>query len=54
MALLGEVRPRPERPFVVLKYAQSLDGRIATSTGDSKWISGEPERQLSHALRAGM
>ncbi len=52
MALLGEVRPRPERPFVVLKYAQSLDGRIATSTGDSKWISGEPERQLSHALRA--
>ena len=50
MALLGEVRPRPERPFVVLKYAQSLDGRIATSTGDSKWISGEPERQLSHAL----
>jgi riboflavin-specific deaminase-like protein len=52
MALLGDVRPRPERPFVVLKYAQSLDGRIATSTGDSKWISGVPERQLSHALRA--
>jgi GTP cyclohydrolase II len=52
MALLGGVRPRPERPFIVLKYAQSLDGRIATSTGDSKWISGEPERQLSHALRA--
>jgi 3,4-dihydroxy 2-butanone 4-phosphate synthase/GTP cyclohydrolase II len=52
MALLGPVRSRPERPFVVLKYAQSLDGRIATSTGDSKWISGEPERELSHALRA--
>jgi GTP cyclohydrolase II len=50
--LLGEVKPRPERPFVVLKYAQSLDGRIATSTGDSKWISGGPERQLSHTLRA--
>jgi GTP cyclohydrolase II len=52
MALLGPVRSRPERPYVVLKYAQSLDGRIATSTGDSKWISGEPERELSHALRA--
>jgi len=52
MALLGAVRPRRDRPFVVLKYAQSLDGRIATATGDSKWISGEAERQLSHALRA--
>jgi riboflavin-specific deaminase-like protein len=37
---------------VVLKYAQSLDGRIATSTGDSKWISGQDERRVSHALRA--
>jgi riboflavin-specific deaminase-like protein len=37
---------------VVLKYAQTLDGRIATSTGDSKWISGEPERTVSHGLRA--
>jgi len=52
MALLGEIRPRHDRPFVVLKYAQTLDGRIATSTGDSKWISGEPERVVSHALRA--
>ena len=52
MALIGDVRPHPDRPFVVLKYAQSLDGRIATSTGDSKWISGEPERVVSHALRA--
>jgi 3,4-dihydroxy 2-butanone 4-phosphate synthase/GTP cyclohydrolase II len=50
--LLGPVRPTEERPHVVLKYAQSLDGRIATATGDSKWISGEPERRLSHALRA--
>ena len=52
MDLLGEVRARDDRPYVVLKYAQSLDGRIATASGDSKWISGEPERQVSHALRA--
>ncbi len=52
MDLLGTVRPRADRPYVALKYAQSLDGRIATATGDSKWISGEPERRVSHALRA--
>ena len=52
MELLGTVRPHADRPYVVLKYAQSLDGRIATATGDSKWISGEPERRVSHALRA--
>ena len=52
MDLLGEVRASADRPYVVLKYAQSLDGRIATATGDSKWVSGEPERQVSHALRA--
>jgi GTP cyclohydrolase II len=51
-ALLGPVAPGASRPYVVLKYAQTLDGRIATRTGDSKWISGEPERRASHALRA--
>jgi GTP cyclohydrolase II len=50
--LLGPARPRGDRPYVLVKYAQTLDGRIATSTGDSRWISGESERQLSHALRA--
>jgi 3,4-dihydroxy 2-butanone 4-phosphate synthase/GTP cyclohydrolase II len=50
--LLGTVDPRPDRPYVVLKYAQTLDGRIATRTGDSKWISGEAERRISHGLRA--
>src|SRR5688500_7450989 len=50
--LLGPITPHEDRPFVVVKYAQSLDGRIATATGDSKWISGERERAVSHALRA--
>jgi GTP cyclohydrolase II len=50
--LLGGVHPRPDRPYVVLKFAQTLDGRIATSTGDARWISGEAERRVSHALRA--
>jgi diaminohydroxyphosphoribosylaminopyrimidine deaminase/5-amino-6-(5-phosphoribosylamino)uracil reductase len=40
------------RPFVILKTAQSLDGRIATLTGDSKWISGLDGRQFAHRLRA--
>src|SRR5262249_30799068 len=50
--LLGDVQPHSNRPYVVVKYAQTLDGRIATATGDAKWISGERERQASHALRA--
>jgi len=50
--LVGRVVPCDARPYVVLKYAQTLDGRIATRTGDSKWISGESERRASHALRA--
>lgn len=52
MELLGPVQARPDRPFVAVKYAQTLDGRIATSTGDARWISGEAERAMSHALRA--
>jgi GTP cyclohydrolase II len=52
-ALLGPLRPRADRPTVVLKYAQTMDGRIATCTGDAKWISGEAERRVAHAMRAG-
>jgi diaminohydroxyphosphoribosylaminopyrimidine deaminase / 5-amino-6-(5-phosphoribosylamino)uracil reductase len=41
------------RPWVSLKIASSLDGRIATPHGDSKWITGERARRHGHALRAG-
>ena len=40
------------RPFITVKYAQSLDGRIATSQGDSRWISSEASQKLAHRLRA--
>ena len=40
------------RPFVMVKWAQSLDGKIATRTGDSKWISGPEARRYVHQLRA--
>ncbi|HZW17011.1 MAG TPA: RibD family protein [Brevundimonas sp.] len=40
------------RPRVTLKLATSLDGRIATATGESKWITGEAARLEGHRLRA--
>lgn len=42
---------RTGRPFVQLKIAASLDGRIATRAGDSKWISGPASRAEAHRLR---
>ena len=40
-----------KEPFVVLKVAATLDGKIATRNGDSKWISGEASRRFVHQLR---
>jgi diaminohydroxyphosphoribosylaminopyrimidine deaminase / 5-amino-6-(5-phosphoribosylamino)uracil reductase len=39
------------RPWVIAKWAMTLDGKLATRSGDSRWISGEASRQIVHALR---
>ncbi len=43
---------KTKMPFVTLKMAQSLDGKIASRTGNSRWITSEPARNLVHELRS--
>jgi len=49
LSILYRVMER--RPLITLTYAQSMDGRIATVTGDSQWISGPQTLRLAHELR---
>ncbi|WP_170422076.1 bifunctional diaminohydroxyphosphoribosylaminopyrimidine deaminase/5-amino-6-(5-phosphoribosylamino)uracil reductase RibD [Ruegeria arenilitoris] len=46
------LKTEQSRPFVTLKLASSFDGRIATATGHSKWITGPKARRAVHAMRA--
>ncbi|WP_084516260.1 bifunctional diaminohydroxyphosphoribosylaminopyrimidine deaminase/5-amino-6-(5-phosphoribosylamino)uracil reductase RibD [Microbacterium luticocti] len=54
-ALIGDwlVAARLGRPFITVKWAQSLDGRAAASDGTSRWITGPAARADVHARRAG-
>ncbi|AOY58323.1 MULTISPECIES: bifunctional diaminohydroxyphosphoribosylaminopyrimidine deaminase/5-amino-6-(5-phosphoribosylamino)uracil reductase RibD [Desulfococcus] len=45
---------RTGRPFVILKCAATLDGRIATRTGDARWVTGEAARAHVHHMRHGV
>ena len=45
---------RVGRPWVLFKSAMTLDGKVATSSGDSKWISGVESRELAHRWRASV
>jgi diaminohydroxyphosphoribosylaminopyrimidine deaminase / 5-amino-6-(5-phosphoribosylamino)uracil reductase len=45
---------RTGRPWVRFKSAMTIDGKVATRTGDSKWISGEDSRELAHRWRASV
>ena len=52
---IAVIRNAPtSRPFVVAQLGQSLDGRIATVTGESRWISGSPALDHLHRIRAAV
>jgi diaminohydroxyphosphoribosylaminopyrimidine deaminase/5-amino-6-(5-phosphoribosylamino)uracil reductase len=45
---------RTGRPWVLFKSAMTLDGKVATATGDSKWISSQASRELAHLWRSAV
>lgn len=45
-------RIKHNKPWVIAKWAMTLDGKIATSSGDSQWISNESSRAIVHAIRS--
>jgi len=51
---ISSIAPRKPnaKPWVTVKFAQTLDGRLATKTGDSKWISSEGALEFAHRLRS--
>lgn len=46
------LRVKEKRPYVTMKVASTLDGKIALEDGSSKWITGEPARRKAHEMRA--
>ncbi|MGP1347216.1 MAG: bifunctional diaminohydroxyphosphoribosylaminopyrimidine deaminase/5-amino-6-(5-phosphoribosylamino)uracil reductase RibD [Phycisphaerales bacterium] len=48
----ASIERTPKRPWLIAKWAQTLDGKVATATGSSQWITGPVARRRVHALRA--